>query len=43
VVFGGLVVRLAELQLFRQAEFEAKARDVRIQLEPVSAAPRDDL
>ena len=34
VVFGGLVVRLAELQLFRQAEFEAKARDVRIQLEP---------
>lgn len=34
LVFAGLTVRLAELQLFRQAEFEAKARDVRIQLEP---------
>ncbi|MEQ1780175.1 MAG: penicillin-binding protein 2 [Hyphomonadaceae bacterium] len=34
VVFAGLTIRLAELQLFRQAEFEAKARDVRIQLEP---------
>jgi penicillin-binding protein 2 len=34
VVFLGLTARLAELQLFRQAEFETKAREVRIKLEP---------
>ena len=34
VVFVGLTARLAELQLFRQAEFETKAREVRIKLEP---------
>lgn len=34
VVFLGLTARLAELQLFRQAEFESKAREVRIKLEP---------
>jgi penicillin-binding protein 2 len=34
LVFVGLTARLAELQLFRQAEFETKARDVRIKLEP---------
>lgn len=33
-VFLGLTARLAELQLFRQAEFETKAREVRIKLEP---------
>jgi penicillin-binding protein 2 len=34
VVFAGLTARLAELQLFRQQEFETKAREVRIKLEP---------
>ena len=34
VVLLGLTARLAELQLFRQAEFETKAREVRIKLEP---------
>jgi penicillin-binding protein 2 len=34
VVFLGLTARLAELQLFRQAEFETKARETRIRLEP---------
>jgi len=34
VVFLGLTARLAELQLFRQQEFETKAREVRIKLEP---------
>jgi penicillin-binding protein 2 len=34
VVLVGLTARLAELQLFRQAEFETKAREVRIKLEP---------
>ncbi len=33
-VLLGLTARLAELQLFRQAEFETKAREVRIKLEP---------
>jgi len=34
ILFTGLTVRLAELQLFRQAEFETKARETRIRLEP---------
>ncbi|MDP3493722.1 MAG: penicillin-binding protein 2 [Hyphomonadaceae bacterium] len=34
VLFAGLTIRLAELQLFRQAEFETKARETRIRLEP---------
>jgi penicillin-binding protein 2 len=34
VLFTGLTLRLAELQLFRQAEFETKARETRIRLEP---------
>ncbi len=34
VVLVGLTARLAELQLLRQAEFETKAREVRIKLEP---------
>ena len=34
VLFTGLTIRLAELQLFRQAEFETKARETRIRLEP---------
>ena len=34
VVFAGLTARLAELQIFRQQEFETKAREVRIKLEP---------
>lgn len=34
LVFVGLTARLAELQVFRQQEFETKAREVRIKLEP---------
>lgn len=34
LVFAGLTIRLAELQLFRQAEFETKATETRIRLEP---------
>lgn len=34
VLFTGLTIRLAELQLFRQGEFENKARETRIRLEP---------
>lgn len=34
VVFLGLTARLAELQLLRQAEFETKATQTRIRLEP---------
>ncbi len=34
VAFVGLTTRLAELQLFRQAEFESKATETRIRLEP---------
>lgn len=34
VVLLGLTARLAELQLLRQQEFETKAREVRIKLEP---------
>ena len=34
VLLAGLTIRLAELLLFRQAEFETKARETRIRLEP---------
>lgn len=37
VLFAGLTVRLAELQLLRQAEFETKATETRIRLEPAPA------
>jgi penicillin-binding protein 2 len=34
IAFAGLTARLAELQIFRAAEFDAKARENRIRLEP---------
>src|SRR5262245_37720972 len=37
VAFLGLSARLAELQIFRAKEFDAKAEDNRIRLEPAPA------
>ncbi|HEV7691571.1 MAG TPA: hypothetical protein VGO52_12135, partial [Hyphomonadaceae bacterium] len=37
LAFVGLSARLAELQIFRAEEFDAKAKDNRIRLEPAPA------
>src|SRR5262249_56135171 len=37
IVFAGLTARLAELQIFRAAEFDTKAQENRIRLDPAPA------